>query len=136
MDRRDFLPALVVVASGFGAPAKSSILGKLIQASGEKPALEVPPGKRIRLEGDEPTSGVLADARLSGMELELIGKFSAPSLFTVDPIHTRAMFVHKNGKRYLITYWCELCSIRTYTPGRCWCCQQETQLDLRESDKP
>ena len=82
---------------------------------------------------------VLTDLKLpglSGMELELIGKFSAPDLFTVDPIHTRAMFVHKNGKRYLITYWCELCAIRTYTPGKCWCCQQETQLDLRESDKP
>ena len=132
MDRRDFLAALAVVASGFGAPAKASILGKLIQASGEKPALEVPPGKRIRLEGDEPTSGVLADARLSGMELELIGKFSAPGLFTVDPIHTRAMFVHKNGKKYTISYWCSTCSIRAYTPGKCVCCQKETELDLEE----
>ena len=25
-----------------------------------------------------------------------------------------------------------VCSIRTYTPGICYCCQDETALDLRE----
>ena len=53
----------------------------------------------------------------------------------VDPMHTKAMFVYKDGKKSRITYWCDLCSIRTYTPGICMCCQQETQLDLRDPDK-
>jgi hypothetical protein len=35
----------------------------------------------------------------------------------------------------VITYWCDVCSIRTYTPGKCWCCQQETTLDLRDPDQ-
>jgi hypothetical protein len=35
----------------------------------------------------------------------------------------------------MITYWCDVCSIRAYTPGPCVCCQQETTLDLRDPDK-
>lgn len=88
------------------------------------------------LEGDEPTNGVLGDRRLAEADLELIGQFTATDQFLVDPIHTRSMFVHKDGKRLYITYWCEVCAIRTYTPGLCVCCQQETQLDLRESIGP
>ena len=65
---------------------------------------------------------------------EAIGHFNAPDHFEIDRIHTRAMFVHKNGKRLMITYWCDVCYIRTYTPGNCVCCQKYTDLDLRESD--
>jgi hypothetical protein len=43
------------------------------------------------------------------------------------------MFVHQGGKRLFVTYWCDVCSIRTYTPGLCLCCRKETDLDLRES---
>ena len=63
------------------------------------------------------------------------GRFTAPDQFVVDPIHTRAMFVHKDGHVKVITYWCDVCSIRTYTPGPCWCCQKETLLDLRDPDQ-
>jgi len=55
--------------------------------------------------------------------------------FEVDPIHTRAMFVHKDGKRLTISYWCEVCYIRTYTPGTCVCCQKYTDLDLKDADE-
>jgi len=78
--------------------------------------------------------GVLKDPRLSGVELEALGRFKAEKLFEIGPIHTRSMFVHRDGRRLFISYWCELCSIRTYTPGICWCCQQDTALDLREKD--
>ncbi len=92
--------------------------------------------KTVFVEGDEPTNGVLKDHRLAGADLEVIGQVAAPDRFLIDPIHTRSMFVHNNGKRLFITYWCEVCAIRTYTPGLCMCCQQETQLDLRESIDP
>ena len=79
---------------------------------------------------------VLGDKRLAGMELELVGHFKNPGTFTVNPIHTKAMFVLKDSKKLFITYWCDVCSIRTHSPGRCWCCQEETNLDLRESLEP
>ena len=89
----------------------------------------------ISLSGDADTVGVLNDARLEGVEFEINGKSEAPDRFTVNPIHTRAMFVHKGGKRLLVTYWCDVCAIRTYTPGICWCCREDTALDLQEPDK-
>ncbi len=111
-----------------------SLRGKLTRSADHKPALEVSPGKLIYLEGDEPSTGVLNDKRLLGADFEVIGHFNSPDHFEVDPIHTRSMFVHKGGKRLMITYWCDVCYIRTYTPGTCVCCQKYTDLDLRESD--
>jgi len=115
------------------AGAGTSFRGKL--ATGSKPLLVLSSdgGKRISLSGDEPTMGVLKDERLRDEDLELLGTPEGDSGLRVDPIHTRAMFVHKDGKRLMITYWCDVCYIRTYTPGICWCCQKNTDLDLRES---
>ena len=113
--------------------AEISIRGKLT-TSGGKPALVTPQRGMILVDGDRPTIGVLNDKRLSGDELEALGRFVSEKLFEIGPIHTRSMFIHRSGKRLYITYWCDLCSIRTYTPGICWCCQQETALDLREKD--
>ena len=115
------------------APATTSIRGKLILRDG-KPALELSANKLIALDGDEPTRGVLKDKRLSGADLEATGHLSSPDLFVVDPIHTKALHVYHDGKRHTISYWCEVCSIRTYTPGICWCCQEETALDLKEDN--
>lgn len=73
------------------------------------------------------------DKRLAGVDFEVKGAYTTPNRFRIDPIHTKAMFVHKGGKRLYITYWCDVCSIRSYAPGKCWCCQEDTELDLRES---
>ena len=100
--------------------------------AGDAPALEMPGGKHVPLHADDPTMAVLRDKRLAGVDLEALGHFSQPNLFEVDPIHTRALFVHKDNKKLLITYWCDVCYIRTYSPGNCWCCQKYTDLDLRE----
>lgn len=100
-----------------------------------KGTLKTADGRIISLSGDADTIGVLNDARLEGADFEIIGKSEAPGKFAVNPIHTRAMFVHKDGKRLLVTYWCDVCAIRTYTPGICWCCRDETALDLLDPDK-
>jgi len=44
--------------------------------------------------------------------------------------------VRQDGKLKLVTYWCDICAIRAYTPGPCVCCQRETTLDLRDPDQP
>jgi hypothetical protein len=109
--------------------------GRLKQTGG-RAFLERADGGAVLLEGDPPTEQVLRDTRLAGFDLEVIGRLTSPDRFQVDPIHTKAMFVHRDGRRLFITYWCEVCAIRTYAPGLCMCCQQETQLDLRESIEP
>ncbi|MEX2260854.1 MAG: hypothetical protein WD696_02825 [Bryobacteraceae bacterium] len=126
-----FLPSVI----SFADEPKAVIRGKLIQREGKPPALEIAPGKLISMDGDGPTVGVLKDPRLAGADLEAHGEFKSPELFAVAPIHTKAVFVHKDGKRLMVTYWCDICSIRTYTPGLCWCCQEDTELDLREPEK-
>jgi len=113
----------------------ATVHGKLIQRPDQKPALETADHKLIVVEGDGSTEHVLHDKRLTGVELEVKGHFKAPDHFTADPFHTRALHVLKDGKRLAVTYWCDVCSIRTYEPGPCWCCQRETALDLRESGK-
>ena len=134
--RRDWLlvwlPAMYPLASAGAEASATTIRGKLVQASGKDPALEAKEGL-YTLGGDVDTVGVLKDTRLAGETFELKGKFDGAGTFRVDPIHTRAMRVLKNGKALLVTYWCEVCSIRTYTPGICWCCQEYTELDLREN---
>jgi hypothetical protein len=126
------LPAVYPFASAGAEASAATIRGKLVQARGKGPALESNDGVHA-LDGDSDTVGVLKDARLAGETFELRGKFGTGGAFFVDPIHTRAMHVLKDGKALLVTYWCEVCSIRTYTPGICWCCQENTELDLREN---
>jgi hypothetical protein len=116
-------------------PQPDTVTGKLVQPPGKPPAIQTAPGKLIQLDGDEPTRGVLNDKRLAGFALEARGHFTAPDHFQVDPIHTRAILVRKDGKVKFVTYWCDICSIRTYTPGLCWCCQEETTLDLLDPDQ-
>lgn len=99
----------------------------------KKPArLAAAGGREIALEGDTETSAVLRDSRLLGLELEAVGEWADSGRFRVEPVHERGLFVVQNGKPLVITYWCEVCSIRTYSPGKCMCCQEETQLDLRD----
>ncbi len=102
--------------------------------TGEKPILVLPDGRRVHLESDDPSMAVLADERLKGTDVEVLGHYESPEHFGVDHIHTRSLFVHKDGKRLMVLYWCDVCYIRTYSPGLCVCCRKYTDLDLRESD--
>ncbi|MBZ5584341.1 MAG: hypothetical protein LAQ30_19435 [Acidobacteriia bacterium] len=115
-------------------PKTTTLRGKLIIAAGEPASLETADHQRVTLDGDESTRKILGDQRLNGYEVEAKGHFTAPRRFLIDPIHTRAMMVRQDGRLKMITYWCNVCSIRAYTPGPCVCCQRETTLDLRDPD--
>ena len=132
MHRRSFVSIAVsclpLAAAAF--PSVESIQGTLLFVSG-KPLLETE-NKKTPLAGDESTMGVLLDKRVRGLLFQLAGKLDDSVTFTVGPIHTKSMVVLKNNQKLFVTYWCDICSIRTYTPGICWCCQEETELDLRE----
>ena len=107
--------------------------GKLAQPESGPPLLVTSASKQIPLDGDKDTLRVLRDKRLAGMDVEVKGRMEGGRLI-VGPIHTKALHVHRDGKALNITYWCDTCAIRTYTPGICLCCQEETALDLREEE--
>jgi hypothetical protein len=118
----------VARAAGSG---EDRLRGKLIQTPGQ-PALRSSNGAVISLDGDKETIAVLLDSRLKNDDFEALGRPASPERFVVDPIYKRALFVYRGGKRLVITYWCEVCSIRSWSPGICACCQQETALDPRD----
>ena len=93
--------------------------------------LATPKGK-IQLTGDDDTQKVLADPRLNGMDFEALGHFVKENQFVINPIHERAIWAYRDGQRMMVTYWCPVCYIRTYSPGICWCCQEDTKLDLKD----
>ena len=136
---------MTVVASmtGFaraeGSTASSAWVWELRSVNGRGLDLRfrLPPG----LEAMEPAlrqaaMKVLNDKRLNGFELEAAGHFTTPDHFVLDPNHARTVLAHNHGKTKMITYWCDVCSIRSYEPGPCWCCQAETVLQLRDPDEP
>ncbi len=113
-----------------------SVRGKLSVHEGAPATVETPDHKVVTLDGDTVTRKVLGDERLNGFEIEARGHFTAADRFTIDPTHTHPLLVRQNGKLKLVSYWCDICSIRAYTPGPCVCCQRETNLDLLDPDKP
>lgn len=104
--------------------------GRLL--AGDPPTVETADGRRVPVDGDEQVRGVLRDKRVIGSEVEVMGLLDPNGVFHAAPIHENPLFVHKGGKRLYVTYWCEICAIRTRTPGMCWCCQEDTELDLRD----
>ncbi len=121
------LPLALAARPKGGEPLR----GKLVQRAGKAPAIDAG-GRLVTLDGDAESMAVLADARLAGADLELLGR-RAGDRFIIGPFYeSRSMFVHRGGKRYTISYWCATCSIRTYTPGKCMCCREETELSLQE----
>jgi hypothetical protein len=115
-------------------PATVTLNGKLIITE-TGASLETADHKEVALDGDSQTQKLLHDARLNGFNVEAKGHYTAAGRFLIDPIHTRALLVRKDGALKLITYWCDVCSIRSFTPGPCVCCQKETTLDLRDPNE-
>lgn len=77
---------------------------------------------------------VLTDKRLAGADFEVVGHFAGQREFIVNPIHQKALFAYKEDKRLMVSYWCDVCYIRTWAPGICVCCQKYTDLDLIDPD--
>jgi hypothetical protein len=126
----------ILALAAFSASAASAygemLRGRLVVNAGKPAVIETADQRQVRLDGDEDTRKVLQDPRLNGFEIEAQGRFTAPGQFLIDPIHTRAMMAHQDGKLKMITYFCDVCNIRTNVPGSCVCCQRETTLELRD----
>lgn len=136
MDRRRFLRAIWALPAGVLGATGERVRGVLEHDAQGEPWLRVSNGERIRLEGDEDTMKVLRDRRLAGRQMEVRGSSPGRGRFQAGPFHEKNVLVIEDGKEYVVTYWCNVCSIRSYTPGLCVCCYQETELDLRPVDSP
>ncbi len=123
------LPAGVAVANDKEATA-TQLRGKLEAQSDEISGLRLTDGAFIRLTGDEQTTKVLHDKRLQGLDFEVLGERKQNGEFSVLPIHLAALFTYQDGKRLRVTYYCDVCAIRTYSPGLCMCCRENTRVDL------
>ena len=130
------LGAVLWAADVHPAPSGGVVRGKLTVHEGQPAQVETTEHQVVRLDGDTDTLKILGDSRLNGFQVEAHGHFTAPDRFLIDPIHTHSFLVRQDGKLKLVTYWCDICSIRAYTPGPCVCCQRETTLDLRDPDQP
>ena len=128
------LVSLVAVATLWSVPdglAESIELlrGRVETRAGGDPQKDAPltfvtsEGKRVPVAGDRFSNGQLLDPRLSEREWELEGKFQPNGHFEI-----LKLFTIRKGNRHRVTYWCEICYIRSHEPGRCMCCQAETEL--------
>lgn len=123
-----FLPAAVLRASD-----RARVAGRLQPGpEGGKAFIQTAEGRTIELTGDRSTMAVLRDERVIREDFEALGEWKSKEIFQIDPIHRKALFVRRKGQLLVITYWCEVCAIRTYAPGRCQCCQEETAFDPRD----
>lgn len=109
--------------------ARALLAGEQLRGTLEpERVLRTSDGRRVPLTGDDPTLLVLDDKRLHGADFEVDGAWDGKQ-FRIGPIHLRSMFVHRSGQRLAVSYWCDICYIRTWSPGTCWCCQEHTKLD-------
>ena len=115
-------------------PGGVTVRGKLSIRDGQPAILETDDHKKLTLDGDKDTLKVLADPRLNGFEAQAKGHLAGPDRFVIDPPHTHPLLVRKDGHLKLVSYWCDVCTVRAYTPGPCVCCQKETALDLIDPD--
>ncbi|HUS06595.1 MAG TPA: hypothetical protein VMZ52_09880, partial [Bryobacteraceae bacterium] len=78
------MPLLFLAAPALAAnPSSTSVRGKLVTGPQGTPALQGADGKLTLLSGDEPTLGVLKDARLAGADFEALGHATGAGQFTI-----------------------------------------------------
>jgi hypothetical protein len=114
---------IAVGLAGAEQAGEQVIRGKLVQEQGKPPVIQTSDGKRLTVSGDEFTESQMKDPKLSGRDMELVGRLARP-----DHLEASHIYTIKNGKRYKATYWCDICSIRTHKAGDCMCCQGDTEL--------
>ena len=125
-----FTSLLSRTASAQDAPVAASVRGTLEAPSELRAGLRLSDGSFVELHGDEQTTKVLHDERLSGMDFEVRGRRLADGRFNVLPIHLAALFTHVGGTLMRVTSYCDVCAIRTYSPSVCMCCREETRVDI------
>jgi len=70
------------------------------------------------------------DPRLRKMDLELqVRRYAKSPMIQIIEVHE-----HNKGDRFIIDYWCDVCSIPMYEFGPCDCCQDQNRLRKRPAE--
>ena len=129
--RRLLAPILLAcaLAPAFGA-TRERLRGTLAPPTADE-ALQLvsPEGVRTELAVDESHDRTMRDPQLANRLWEVRGRFQGDGRFAAERI-----FTVKDGQLHRVTYYCVICHITTHEPGRCMCCQGDT--DLREIPDP
>jgi len=124
--RRDAIALLAtsLSAAGLSAAERAKVRGR-IETSEDGPVYLVDEsGTRLDLEIEEPDAfHTFHDPDLADRTWELEG-FPKEG----DKFEVRKLFTIKDGKRFHVTYYCEICHIVSYRPGMCMCCQEDVEL--------
>ncbi len=120
------LGAALVVAVLAVQAQDASLRGRLEPpADGEPLRLAAADGTTVELASDESIDRAMRDPRLAGRLWDVRGTRRDDGRFAVEKAYTV-----KDGEIHRVTYYCVICHITTHEPGRCMCCQGDT--DLRE----
>ena len=118
------LTVLALVSSA--AASTTALRGRLAPpVEGEPLALVTAEGESVELATDGGLELTMRDAQLSDRIWEVRGVPGDDGRF-----HVERIFTVIDGELHRVTYYCEICHITTHEPGRCMCCQGDT--DLRE----
>jgi len=90
-------------------------------------ALETEDGKLWPIAKDARGRGFHLDDRLRGIEMELlVRRFEGAPVIQAIQVHTL-----RDGHKYELDYWCDICSIPMFELKPCECCQGPTRLRER-----
>ncbi len=126
MTRRLVILVLAASAGLFaGKTASSTIQGALVldgDAAAAPLQVRTDAGVvELDVEGDN--MHTLQDKELAHRTWEFEGNFLPDGRFEILKMYTIV-----DGRRMRVTYYCEICHITSYRPGRCMCCQQPVEL--------
>jgi hypothetical protein len=90
-------------------------------------ALETTDGELIPIMKEDRGRGFWKDARLRGVDLELmVRRYKGLPMVQVIRVYRL-----RDGKKYELDYWCDVCSIQMFELKQCECCQGPTRLRER-----
>lgn len=118
--------AAVATPTSAASPAPDGdqvLLGGVIQASGQTPEFRSG-GKVYHLTArSDYILKTMADKRIADRQFRLEGKQQPDGSFEIDRFYT----IH-NGKLFKVRFYCDTCHITYVEPGKCVCCQGDTEL--------
>jgi hypothetical protein len=86
-------------------------------------ALEAVEGGRFYFSSQDSKTGMFKDPRVRARDLEVKAWVVSENELEIIKVYSV-----KDGQLHDLFYYCSVCSIRAFTGGPCWCCQQEFEF--------
>ena len=86
-------------------------------------AIRTGEGTLHRLSPGDKRVAMLTDVRVRSRELQIEAWQDADGELAI--VHLYSVI---DGQAHQPHYYCDVCAIKSYTPGLCWCCQEEFEF--------